>query len=71
MTAEEMDDLIKKLQWRAFLACAAGRIPCAETIVPPPPDELSVMIECMRTSAQDTLDALHRRGWKITRTCED
>lgn len=32
-----------------------------------PSEELLVLIDCMRPSAQDTLSALHRRGCKIVK----
>lgn len=34
-------------------------------------EEIRVMVECIRQSAQDTLAALHVRGYKIAKECND
>ena len=44
-------------------------IPRRATVLPPMEEreELEVMIECIRSSAQDTLSALRRKGIRLTK----
>ena len=44
-------------------------IPRKPTVLPPleEHEELELMIDCIRPSAQDTLKALHRRGFRLAK----
>lgn len=37
----------------------------------PEPDQLAALVACMRTSAQETLEALRRRGFVIARVATE
>lgn len=47
-------------------AWGEGRVITAPALLPEP-DQLAALVECMRTSAQETLEALRRRGFVIAR----
>ena len=65
-----VEQILPPPQLPSQAAWGEGRVVTAATLLPDDA-QLAALVECMRTSAQETLEALRRRGFVIARVATE